>query len=67
MPEGKRPAHRPARYPGEEMATLSVRMPVRLKNKLEGLAGVGRAAEWICQQIEMAELPATTPEIVHKC
>ena len=30
----KRPAHRPAKYPGEEMTTLSLRLPNRLKGKM---------------------------------
>ena len=49
----KRPAHRPAKYPGEEMATLSLRLPVRLKEKLARISD-GKAADWICQRIERA-------------
>lgn len=48
----KRPAHRPAKYPDEEMTSITIRMPVRLKEKLRRIAGPGRAAEWVCAKIE---------------
>ena len=49
----KRPAHRPAKYPGEDMTHLTVRLPVRLKAKLLRLSG-GRTGEWVCDRIEKA-------------
>ena len=52
-PKQKRPAHRPPRYPGEEMTNLTVRLPVRLKEKLLRLSG-GRTGEWVCDRIEKA-------------
>lgn len=52
-PKVKRPAHRPPKYPGEEMATLSLRLPVRLREKLARISG-GKAADWICARIEKA-------------
>ena len=51
--EKKRPAHRPAKYPGEEMATLSLRLPSRLKEKLARISD-GKSADWVCQRIERA-------------
>lgn len=50
---GKRPAHRPPKYPGEEMTSLTVRLPVRLKGKLLRVSG-GRTGEWVCDRIEKA-------------
>ena len=47
----KRPAHRPPKYPGEEMTNLTIRLPVRLKDKLLRLSG-GRTGEWVCDRIE---------------
>ena len=52
-PKQKRPAHRPPRYPGEEMTNLTVRLPVRLKERLLRLSG-GRTGEWVCDRIEKA-------------
>ena len=49
----KRPAHRPPKYPGEEMTNLTVRLPVRLKGKLLRVSG-GRTGEWVCDRIEKA-------------
>jgi len=49
----KRPAHRPPKYPGEPMTTLSVRLPVRLREKLVRVSG-GKSAEWVCDRIEKA-------------
>lgn len=51
--KAKRPAHRPPKYPGEPMTTLSVRLPVRLREKLARLSG-GKAAEWVCARIAKA-------------
>lgn len=51
--EKKRPAHRPPKYPGEEMTTLSLRLPVRLKEKLARISD-GKASDWVCQRIERA-------------
>lgn len=51
--KAKRPAHRPPKYPGEPMTTLSVRLPVRLRDKLARISG-GKAAEWVCARIEKA-------------
>ena len=53
MVASKRPAHRPPKYPGEPMTTLSVRLPVRMKEKLARISG-GKAAEWVCARIEKA-------------
>lgn len=50
----KRPAHRPPKYPGEPMTTVTVRLPVRLKEKLSRLSG-GRSGSWICSRVEEAE------------
>ena len=52
----KRPAHRPSKYPGEPMTTLSVRLPARLKEKVLRLGG-GQAATWICKVIEKTREP----------
>jgi hypothetical protein len=52
-PKQKRPAHRPPKYPGEPMTTLSVRLPVRLREKLARISG-DRAADWVCDRIEKA-------------
>ena len=49
----KRPPHRPPKYPGEPMTTLTVRLPVRLREKLARISG-GKAAEWVCASIEKA-------------
>lgn len=49
----KRPAHRPPKYPGEQMTSLSIRLPVRLREKLARVSG-GKAAEWVCARIEKA-------------
>jgi len=46
-----RPAHRPPKYPGEPMTTLTVRLPVRLKEKLVRLSD-GRTGDWVCANIE---------------
>lgn len=35
------------------MTTLSVRLPVRLREKLARISG-GKAAEWVCSRIEKA-------------
>jgi hypothetical protein len=51
--KAKRPAHRPQKYPGEQMTTLSVRLPVRLREKLARISD-GKAAEWVCARIEKA-------------
>lgn len=51
--KGKRPAHRPAKYPGEEMTTLTIRLPVRLKEKVVRLSD-GRTGDWVCAKIERA-------------
>ncbi len=53
MTAPKRPAHRPAKYPGDPMTTLSVRLPVRLREKLTRISD-GKAAEWVCARIEKA-------------
>ena len=53
----KRPAHRPPRYPGEEMTNLTVRLPVRLKEKLLRVSG-GRTGEWVCDRIDGADDPS---------
>lgn len=50
-PKQKRPAHRPPKYPGEEMTNLTIRLPVRLKEKLLRVSG-GRTGEWVCAKIE---------------
>ena len=52
----KRPAHRPPKYPGEPMATLTVRLPVRLKEKVVRLSK-WRTGDWICERIEKAREP----------
>ena len=52
-PKQKRPAHRPPKYPGEEMTHLTIRLPVRLKEKLLRVSG-GRTGEWVCDRIEKA-------------
>jgi hypothetical protein len=49
----KRPAHRPPKYPGEPMSALTVRLPVRLKEKVVRLSN-GRTGEWVCAKIEKA-------------
>ncbi len=49
----KRPAHRPPKYPGEPMTTLTVRLPVRLREKLARIS-VGKSADWVCDRIEKA-------------
>lgn len=49
----KRPAHRPPKYPGEPMTTLTVRLPVRLREKLARISG-GKSADWVCDRIEKA-------------
>ena len=49
----KRPAHRPPKYPGEPMTTLTVRLPVRLKEKVVRLSD-GRTGDWVCERIEKA-------------
>lgn len=49
----KRPAHRPPKYPGEPMTTLTVRLPVRLKEKVVRLSD-GRTGDWVCAKIERA-------------
>ena len=49
----KRPAHRPPKYPGEGMTQLTIRMPVRLKEKLLRVSG-GKAGGWVCARIEKA-------------
>jgi hypothetical protein len=49
----KRPAHRPPKYPGEPMSTLTVRLPVRLKEKVVRLSD-GRTGDWVCSRIEKA-------------
>ena len=49
----KRPAHRPPKYPGEPMTTLTVRLPVRLKEKVVRLSD-GRTGNWVCAKIEKA-------------
>lgn len=53
MNKNRRPAHRPAKYPGEPMTTLTVRLPVRLKEKVVRLSG-GRTGDWVCAKIEKA-------------
>ena len=52
----KRPAHRPPKYPGEEMTNLTIRLPVRLKEKLLRVSG-GRTGDWVCERIERAKAP----------
>ena len=47
----KRPAHRPQRYPGQAMTTLSIRLPLILKEKLARLSD-GRVGEWVRERIE---------------
>jgi hypothetical protein len=49
----KRPTHRPPKYPGEEMTHLTIRLPVRLKEKLLRVSG-GKTGEWVCDRIEKA-------------
>ena len=49
----KRPPHRPPKYPGEPMTTLTVRLPVRLREKLARING-GKSADWVCDRIEKA-------------
>ena len=49
----KRPVHRPPKYPGEPMTTLTVRLPVRLKEKVVRLSD-GRTGNWVCDRIEKA-------------
>ena len=49
----KRPAHRPQTYPGQAMTTLSIRLPVLLKEKLARLSD-GRVGEWVRERIERA-------------
>jgi hypothetical protein len=49
----KRPAHRPPKYPGEQMTQITIRMPVRLKEKLLRLS-CGRTGEWVCDRLEKA-------------
>ena len=62
----KRLAHRPPKYPGEPMTTLSVRLPVRLREKLARISG-GKAAEWVCARIEKAQhWPPGDREIPYK-
>ena len=53
MPEPKRPAHRPPKYPGEAMTTMSFRLPERLKSKLHDISD-GARADWLCNVIEHA-------------
>ena len=53
MTANKRPAHRPPKYPGEPMTTLTVRLPVRLKKKVVRLSN-GRTGNWVCAKIEKA-------------
>jgi hypothetical protein len=52
----KRPANRPPQYPGESMATLTVRLPVRLKEKVVRISN-GRTGKWVCERIEKAREP----------
>jgi hypothetical protein len=52
----KRPAHRPPEYPGESMATLTVRLPSRLKEKVVRISN-GRTGKWVCERIEKAREP----------
>lgn len=52
-PKQKRHAHRPQKYPGEEMTNLTIRLPQRLKEKLVRLSQ-GRTGEWVCDRIEKA-------------
>lgn len=52
-PKDKRPAHRPPKYPGEPMTTLTVRLPVRLKEKVVRLSN-GSTGDWVCARIEKA-------------
>ena len=49
----KRPPHRPPKYPGEHMTTLTIRLPVRLKEKVVRLSD-GRTGNWVCAKIEKA-------------
>ena len=41
------------KYPGEEMTTLTVRLPVRLKEKVVRLSD-GRTGDWVCERIDKA-------------
>lgn len=38
------------------MTNLTIRLPVRLKEKLMRLSG-GRTGEWVCDRIERAKAP----------
>ena len=41
--------------------TITLRIPVELKEKLDRISG-GKRAEWVRRQIEAASLPAETGE-----
>lgn len=52
----KRTAGRPQKWPGEAMTTLTIRIPVRLRAKVDRISG-GATAEWVCRRIERAHEP----------
>lgn len=61
MEDTKRPFKRPPLRDRAMETTITLRIPVELKEKLDRISG-GRRAEWVRRQIEAASLPFDTKE-----